>query len=226
MTGDDILEESFRIIEREVGPHPFSHEEWPVVRRMIHASGDLELVHAVHFRHGALQAGIEAIRNQTPMVTDVTMVATGINKPALRRWNLAVHCFLNDAEISQQARERQTTRSRAAIDKAIEKFPEAIFIIGNAPTALTAVCEAVQNKQARPKLLLAMPVGFVGVLESKAQAMTLDIPIIVVQGRKGGSALAAAAINVLLLESVGARAPSEGANPRWRSGSEDNARAR
>jgi precorrin-8X/cobalt-precorrin-8 methylmutase len=220
MTPDDILQESFRIIEREVGPHAFSAEEWPVVRRMIHASGDVELARAVQFQNRAVQAGIDAIRKQTPLVTDVTMAAAGINKPALDRWNLAVHCFLNDAEISNQALEQRTTRSRAAMTKALAKFPEAITIVGNAPTALVAVCEAVQNKQARPRLLLAMPVGFVGVLESKAQAMRLDIPLIVVQGRKGGSALAAAAVNALLLDAVGARAPSEGV----RSGSEENTR--
>jgi len=199
MTPDDIISESFRIIEREVGPHRFTAEEWPVVRRMIHASGDLELVHAVEFRNGAVRAGIEAIRQQTPLITDVTMVAAGINKQALARRNLAVHCFLNDADIAGQALEQQTTRSRAAMHKALAEYPEGIYIIGNAPTALAAVCEAVQNNQARPRLLLAMPVGFVGVLESKARVMKLDIPAIVVQGRKGGSALAVAAMNALLL---------------------------
>ncbi|HMF15702.1 MAG TPA: precorrin-8X methylmutase [Gemmataceae bacterium] len=203
MTPDDILQESFCIIEREVGPHAFSAEEWPVVRRMIHAGGDLALAHAILFRNGAVQAGIEAIRKQTPVITDVTMVAAGINKSALARCNLAVHCFLNDAEISNQAAEQQTTRSRTAMHKALAKYPEAITIIGNAPTALAAVCEVVRDKQARPRLLLAMPVGFVGVLESKAEAMKLDIPAIVVQGRKGGSALAAAAMNALLLLAQG-----------------------
>jgi precorrin-2 C(20)-methyltransferase len=195
---NDILQESFRIIEREVGPHPFSAEEWPVVRRMIHACGDLELVHAIQFHQDAVGAGIEALRNHTPLITDVNMVAAGINKAALQEWNIAVHCFVDDAEIREQARQKQTTRSACAMHKALGQNPEGIYVIGNAPTALAAVCEAVRNQRARPRLLLAMPVGFVGVLESKAQAMKLDVPVIIVQGRKGGSALAAAAINALL----------------------------
>ena len=198
MNPDNILDESFRIIEREVGAQSFAAEEWPVVRRMIHACGDLDLVHAVEFRHDAVRAGIEAIRNKTPLITDVTMVAAGINKAALQELNLEVHCFINDADVLAQAGGKQTTRSYEAMYKALARFPEAIVVIGNAPTALSAVCEAIHHNKARPKLLLAMPVGFVGVLESKAQAMKLDIPVIAVHGRRGGSSVAAAAVNALL----------------------------
>src|SRR5437879_3281708 len=98
MTPNDILEESFRIIDREVGPHSFSAEEWPVVRRMIHACGEVELVHAVQFRNDPVRAGIAALKKRTPLITDVSMVAAGINKRALEDLKLAVLCFINDAE--------------------------------------------------------------------------------------------------------------------------------
>ncbi len=204
---DDILKESFRIIDGEVGVHPFPAKEWAVVRRMIHACGDVELVHGVQFRNEAVRAGIEALRAKTPLVTDVSMVAAGINKQTLEELSIPVHCFIADADVQALAKEKQTTRSYGAMHKALGQHPEAIYVIGNAPTALAAVCAAVREKWARPRLLLAMPVGFVGVLESKAQAVKLDIPVIVVHGRRGGSALAAAAVNALLLLAREARSP-------------------
>jgi precorrin-8X/cobalt-precorrin-8 methylmutase len=207
MTPDEITNESFRIIDRQVGPHPFSGDEWPIVRRMIHASGDPALVRSVAFRNVAAPKALEAIDRGTPIITDVKMVAAGINQTYLEKLGVRVHCFIDDPDVRQQAQRQETTRSRCAMDKALAHFPDAIYVIGNAPTALLRVCEAVQQKQAHPALLLAMPVGFVGVLESKAQALSLDLPLIAVEGHKGGSAVAAAAVNALLLLAQEARRP-------------------
>lgn len=196
---DQILEESFRIIEREVKEHPFSPLEWPVVRRMIHASGDLDLVKAVHFQYEAAWEGIQAFQQRTPIVTDVQMVAAGIQRRILETLGINLHCFINEPEVHRLATTREVTRSYCAMEKAIADICTAVYVIGNAPTALLALCEAVRQARVCPRLVIAMPVGFVSVVESKEQAVTLPIPLITVRGRKGGSAMAAAAVNALLL---------------------------
>jgi precorrin-8X/cobalt-precorrin-8 methylmutase len=199
LEGDAILAESFRIIEREVGSHSFNALEWPIVRRMIHASGDVELAHAIHFSSGAARAGVEALRRGSAIVTDVRMVAAGIQKPLCDRLGVRLHCFIDDAGVQEQAHRTGQTRSHHALEHAVATVGGAIYVIGNAPTALRALCAAVREGRVRPHLVLALPVGFVGVEESKAEALALDVPVLVVRGRKGGSALAAAAVNALLL---------------------------
>jgi precorrin-8X/cobalt-precorrin-8 methylmutase len=207
MLPDDIIEESFRIIDREVGSHPHTVEEWPIVRRIIHAAGDLELVRAVTFRNDAVHRGLNALKAGRPIVADVKMVCAGINRHYLEALGVGLHCFIDDPGVRGQAVAQQTTRSHCAMQTALVRFPDGIFVVGNAPTALSALCEAVRQKQARPALIVAMPVGFVGVLESKGLALTLDVPVIAVEGRKGGSAVAAAAVNALLLLALEARRP-------------------
>ncbi len=198
MRPDDILAESFRIIEAEVGPHPFDAVEWSVVRRMSHASGDLGLVGDVAFGRGAVAAGVAALRHRTPIVCDVRMVAVALHRPSLEALAVELHCFIDDADVRRLAQTGGTTRSRCAMEKAIASIGEAIYVIGNAPTALLALCDAVRRGAVRPRLIVAMPVGFVTVAESKEQALTLDVPVLAVRGRKGGSAMAAAAVNALL----------------------------
>jgi precorrin-8X/cobalt-precorrin-8 methylmutase len=195
---DEILAESFRIIDREVGSHDYTPCEWPVVRRMIHASGDLELARCVRFRQDAVEEGVHALREGVPIVTDVRMVAAGINRALRQRYGVELHSWIDDAAVAEQAARTGRTRSACAIEKAIQEMGNAIYVIGSAPTALFTLIEAVRAGAVRPRLLLAMPVGFVSVMESKREALMLDVPLIVVEGRKGGSAIAAAAINALL----------------------------
>jgi len=199
MEPHEIMAESFRIIEAEVGPHPFAAAEWPVVRRMIHASGDLGLVRDVVFTGGAVAGGVAALREGTPIVTDVRMVAAGIHRPSLEALGIGLHCFIDDAEIGRLAEVRGTTRSWCAMEKAITAVGDAVYVIGNAPTALLALSAAVRSGEVRPRLVLAMPVGFVAVAQSKEEALALGVPVLAVRGRKGGSAMAAAAVNALLL---------------------------
>jgi precorrin-8X/cobalt-precorrin-8 methylmutase len=196
---DEILADSFRIIDAEVGPHDFGPLEWPVVRRMIHASGDLELARLVHFRSGAAAAGVQAFREGVPIVADVRMVAAGIQRPLREALGVGLHCFLDAVTDSQEAEIRGLTRCAAAMARAVATFPEAIYAIGNAPTALSKLCAEIRRGAARPRLVIAMPVGFVGVVESKEETLTLPVPVVVVRGRRGGSAMAAAAVNALLL---------------------------
>jgi precorrin-8X/cobalt-precorrin-8 methylmutase len=203
---DDILAESFRIIEAEFGPHSFGALEWPIVRRIIHASGDLDLGRLVYFSPGAASTGVQALRQAVPVVTDVRMVATGIQAPLRESLRVELHCFLDAPEVSSQAGSR-LTRCACAMEHAVATVPEAVYVIGNAPTALSVLCAAVRRGVARPRLVIAMPVGFVGVIESKEEALTLPVPVIAIRGRRGGSAVAAAAVNALLVLAQGEAAP-------------------
>jgi precorrin-8X/cobalt-precorrin-8 methylmutase len=198
-TADDILAESFRIIAAEVGEHAFDAVEWPVVRRIIHASGDLELVRLVHFQRQAARAGVRALQEGVAIVSDVRMVAVGIRQQALTELGIALHCFIDAPEVQRLAQAQGRTRSYCAMHKAIAEVGTAVYVIGNAPTALQALCDSVRQGLVRPRLVVAMPVGFVSVVESKEEALTLDVPVITIRGRKGGSAVATATINALLL---------------------------
>ena len=199
LTPDQIMAESFRIIDAEVGVHPFDALQWQVVRRIIHASGDLELVRLTHFERDAARAGVQALQAGVPMVTDVRMVASGIRKPELQALGIALHCFIDAPDVARLAQETEQTRSFCAMQKAVAEIGTAVYVIGNAPTALLALCTCVQQGLVTPALVVAMPVGFVSVVESKEQALTLACPVITVRGRKGGSAVAAATVNALLL---------------------------
>jgi precorrin-8X/cobalt-precorrin-8 methylmutase len=196
---DEILTESFRIIDSEVGEHPFGPLEWPVVRRMIHACGDLDLVRLIQCDQAAVTAGVLAFRAGVPIIADVRMVATGIQVPAREALGIDLHCFLNDPQVKSEASARGVTSCACAMERAITSFPEAVYVVGSAPTALAALASAVRRGIARPRLVVAMPVGFVGVQESKDEALALPVPVIAVRGRRGGSAVAAAAVNALLL---------------------------
>jgi precorrin-8X/cobalt-precorrin-8 methylmutase len=195
---DDILAESFRIIDTEAGAHCFGPLEWPIVRRMIHAAGDLELARLVHFHPGAAAAGVQAFQQGTPIVTDVRMVAAGIQEALREPLGIGVHCFLNAPGLACEAELRGLTRCACAMEHAIAQFPEGVYVIGNAPTALAILAAAVRREDARPRLVIAMPVGFVGVVESKEDILRLPMPVITVRGRRGGSAVAAGAANALL----------------------------
>ena len=122
---DEIMAESFRIIDAEIGEHPFDAAEWTVVRRMIHACGDVGLVRDVVFSPGAVAAGVRAIRERTPLVTDVRMVAAGIHRPSLEGLGVDLCCFIDDPAVRRNAEARGTTRSRCAMEKAITVYPEA-----------------------------------------------------------------------------------------------------
>jgi precorrin-8X/cobalt-precorrin-8 methylmutase len=195
---DEILAESFRIIDAEAGAHGFGPLEWPVVRRIIHASGDLEMIRLVHFSPGAVAAGVRAFQQGVPIVTDVRMVATGIQVPTREALGVGLHCVLDTPQLTGAA-EARGTRCARAMEHAAAVLPEAVYVVGNAPTALSALSAAVRAGTARPRLVIAMPVGFVGVIESKEEALALPIPVMAVRGRRGGSAVAAAAVNAMLL---------------------------
>ena len=195
----DIEAESFRIIDREAGPHGFGPEEWRVVRRMIHTSADFDYLRTVRFHPNAIAAGTAAIRSGRAIITDTHMARSGIRKADLKRFGVTVQCFMDEPEIHAAALATGGTRAAAAVDAAGAQITDGIYVVGNAPTALLRLIEQVRLNLARPALIVGLPVGFVNAAESKAALAQLDHPFITNTGRKGGSNVAAAVVNALLL---------------------------
>jgi precorrin-8X/cobalt-precorrin-8 methylmutase len=202
MRPEEIEAESFRIIEAEVGPHNWSSEEWPVVRRVIHTSADFEYAESMIISPGGVAKGIDAIRRGRGMVTDTTMALAGINKSRLERFGIKGACFVADPEVARHASLQGITRSILAMRKGAAAG-NGIFVIGNAPTALFELIRLIREEGFRPDLVIALPVGFVGAAESKERFIRetagFEVPFIANRGRKGGSNVAAAVVNALLL---------------------------
>jgi precorrin-8X/cobalt-precorrin-8 methylmutase len=190
-----IVEESFAIIDREVGEHQLNAQEYAIARRIIHATADFEYLRLVHFSPGAIDSGIAAIKAGVPIITDVTMVKQGIRNLVARTFNNPVIAGIDLASIADPKK----TRTETGILKCCWQYPQAIYVIGNAPTALLALCEQVSNAKTLPSLVIGAPVGFVSVIESKQALAQLNIPQIIITGRKGGSPAAASILNALLI---------------------------
>ncbi len=212
-----IEQRSFEIIAEELGPHPFTAEQFPVVQRVIHASADFELGRSLVFHPDAVQAGIRAIHAGRPIVCDVQMVQAGISKPRLARFGCDVRVYISDPDVAEAARREGVTRAIMAVRKAVRESPGAIFAIGNAPTALLELIRLVRAGEAEPGLIIGVPVGIVSAAESKTELMQLDAPFITNHGRKGGSPVAVAAVNAiaLLAEQAAAGPPGRDASPEW-----------
>jgi precorrin-8X/cobalt-precorrin-8 methylmutase len=200
---EEIEAESFRIIDVEAGAHSWSPLQWPVVRRVIHTSADFDYVRTMVFSDDAVSRGIEALRRGRGIVTDTTMALAGINKQRVKRFGIRTSCFVADPDVAAEAERKGTTRSIAAMRKAADDRVNGVFVIGNAPTALFELVRLVREERLRPELVVGLPVGFVGAEESK-EALLREIPgycipFITNHGRKGGSNVAAAVINALLL---------------------------
>lgn len=203
MRPEEIEAESFRIIEAEVGAHPWPPAEWPVVRRVIHTSADFDYARTMLFSADAVTRGVAAIRRGRGIVTDTAMALAGISKPRLEKFGIAASCFVADPEVAREARAQGITRSILAMRKGAFGADSAIFVIGNAPTALFELLRLIKEEGVRPDLIIGLPVGFVGAAESKekliSEAFELEAPFIANRGRKGGSNVAAAVVNALLI---------------------------
>ena len=200
--GAAIEHDSFAIIDREVGHHDYSAEQWPLVRRMIHATADFEFNGLARFHPDAMQAGLAAVlRGNTPIIADVEMICVGLSSVRLKHFGLTTHQFISDADVIAQAKEEGTTRAVQAMRKAhrLGLLDGSIVGIGNAPTALIEVVRLMQEENARPALVIGMPVGFVSAAESKdLLAAQSAVPWIITQGRKGGSTLVVSALHAVL----------------------------
>lgn len=190
-----ILAESFAIIDREIGKHHLNTLEYAIARRAIHSTADFDFLELLKFSPDGIEAGIAALQSKTPIITDVRMVKQGIT-------TLASRTFHNPllAAVEQAARaEPGQTRTEIGIRRCFERYPQAIYAVGSAPTALLALCRQVASSSLKPALIIGAPVGFVSVVESKQALAQTPVPQIRVEGRKGGSAVAAAIVNALLV---------------------------
>ncbi len=200
---EEIEAESFRIIDAEAGTHSWSPAEWPVVRRVIHTSADFEYSRSMLFSPDAVARGVAALRQGRGIMTDTTMALAGIAKPRLDTFAITSSCLVADPVVAKVAAKLGVTRSIIATRTAAADPANGIFVIGNAPTALFELLRLVREEGLRPGLIVGLPVGFVGAAESKEElvreAGEYDIPFITNRGRKGGSNVAAAVINALLI---------------------------
>ncbi|WP_245587748.1 precorrin-8X methylmutase [Desulfovibrio inopinatus] len=197
-TPTDIERASMAIIEAEAPtPRPFSGRAWIVARRLVHTSADFDILNTLHFHPDAVTRGVEAIRNGATLITDTEMARAGMTRRRLDPFGVRVVCFMSDPEVAEVARMEGITRARAAMDRAMALPGPKIIAIGNAPTALLRLLECVDAGAPPPELVVGMPVGFVNAAESKDLLMASTLSFITVAGRKGGSNLAAAAINAL-----------------------------
>ncbi|GGH65460.1 cobalt-precorrin-8 methylmutase [Comamonas phosphati] len=200
--GQAIEHDSFAIIDAEVGPHAYRAEQWPIVRRMIHANADFEFNGLTDFHPVAVDAGIQAmLRGNTPVVADVEMICSGLSQPRLAHFGMRTHQFISDEDVIEAAKAQDTTRAVQAMRKAhrLGLLNGAIVGIGNAPTALIELVRLIREEGVRPSLVVGMPVGFVAAAESKDLMSTVfDVPWILIRGRKGGSTLVVAALHALL----------------------------
>jgi precorrin-8X/cobalt-precorrin-8 methylmutase len=196
--GQRILEESFAIIERELGPHTLPAWAFAVVRRMIHASADFEFARTLRYSDDFEPAVRAALARGVAVVTDTEMVRIGV-QGALAKWpGVTVVCHLNDSEAQELARAAGLTRSAAGIRLAARRHTAPLLAIGNAPTALDEALRLVEAEGWRPVGIVSIPVGFVGVAEAKQRLLAqARVPYLTCVGRKGGSAVTAAALNAL-----------------------------
>lgn len=199
--GQNIMIESFRTIQGMLknDNYPLDHK-WALLHA-IHTTADFEMENILYTDENAVSTlyGKFASGQVNTIITDVTMAASGIRKGALERMGIQVKCYLSDPRVAEMAREKDITRTQAGIRLAVQEHPDALYAFGNAPTALMELCELIRKGKANPAGIVAAPVGFVHVRESKHMVKPFkSIPKIIVEGRKGGSNLAATLCNSML----------------------------
>ena len=197
----EITRLSFAAIRREADLSAVPEDVMPIALRMIHSCGMVDLPADLAFSKGAGDAGRAALAVGAPILCDVEMVARGIAARRLPADNKVI-CLLAENDVAERARALGTTRTAAAVELWQPLLAGAIIAIGNAPTALFRLLELFSEQAARPALMIATPPGFIGAAESKEAliANEFDVPYVALRGRRGGSALAAAAVNALALK--------------------------
>ena len=197
--GREIEKESFRIIDEEIGLHSFPVDQWPIIRRVIHTTGDFDYSHRVSFTPDAASRGIEALREGASIYADTRMIQAGLSPSRLEWYGNKVVCPASNPQSLELAEKSGVTRTLAAFRNCAQELNGAVVAIGNAPTALLEVIRLIREEGVRPALVIGVPVGFVQAEESKSALMEVsEQPSITVMGRKGGSSVAVAIIHALL----------------------------
>jgi len=201
-SGAEIEGCSFEIIDREAPPHRFASGEWQVVRRMIHTTGDFGIMGIVYFSPGVIDAAVHALRAGSPIYVDSKMINAGLSLERLKSACPAysqesIYCHVADADVADNARNAGLPRSLFAAKKAKPILNGGIAVFGNAPVALLELNRMILEEGVRPALVVAVPVGFVHVEESKSELRNLGVPCIMLEGRRGGSPLAVSIVHAL-----------------------------
>lgn len=196
---DEIDRESLKMVEASLpGGLSLSSLERYVTSRIVRAEGDPNIALDVEFSPGAVEAGVEALLSGAEVVTDVRMVEVGISKALLSKLGTGTRCQIDSLRVADRAREESTTRSVAALRELSPHLNGAVVAVGNAPTALLALLDLMDEGRVSPALVIGMPVGFVACAESKEELSHSQVPYITIKGRRGGSSAAAATVNALL----------------------------
>lgn len=205
---DEIEKESMKIIGSELQTMGIRipEENRAVVYRTIHASADFDYARNLFFTDGAVRRGIEAVRRGRAVITDTNMALSGVHKRSLLRYGNPAVCYMADPQVAERAEKLGTTRAEVSMRKAAEIYPDGIYVIGNAPTALLTLADMIRQGLS-PSLVIGVPVGFVNVIESKEKirqiCLQAEVPAIIAAGRKGGSSVAAAIMNAILYQAAG-----------------------
>jgi precorrin-8X/cobalt-precorrin-8 methylmutase len=197
--GQSIEDQSMEIIEKEIGSHQYDKLEWPIVRRVIHATADFDFANdnKIIFHKDAIKSGIDALKNGCNLIVDVNGVIGGLNKQNLNEFGNNTICNISNPIIAEEAKKYNKTRAQISMRMAASEMNGGIVVIGNAPTALLEIIQMIQEGVTTPALIIGIPVGFVSSPESKEALQALDIPFITNKGRKGGSPCASAIVNAL-----------------------------
>lgn len=193
-----IEDKSFEIISRLLPDLNLSYAQKEVLKRVIHATTDLNYAKDLFFHPRAIRVGLKAIKKGANIICDVNMVKAGINKKTLSEFGGKVICLINDKDVVRKAAKLKIARAIVSMRKAAPFMKGSIVAIGNAPTALFELCDLVKKNKAHPALIIGVPVGFVGAVESKKGLTLLKTPYITNSSTKGGSSVAAACVNALL----------------------------
>jgi precorrin-8X/cobalt-precorrin-8 methylmutase len=196
MAPDEIEKKSMEIIEQEMGDLQCSYKERKIIKRVIHTTVDVDFGKSLIFHPSAIETGIKAIKEGKTIITDVHMVKSGIRAYDLTEFGNKILCFFDKEKTEPNP--DNIPRAVLSMRKAGEKLNNSIVAIGNAPTALFELIDMVKDNKVKPCLIIGMPVGFVGSAESKEELQELDVPYITINGRRGGSAVAAAILNALI----------------------------
>lgn len=198
----NIENKSFEIISELLKGIQINPLHLPILQRVIHTTADLEYANNLKISKDAVENGINALQNGCNIITDTKMAEAGINKKSLLSIGCNVKCFIGDEDVAKEALKRGITRAAVSMEYASKDPKNKIYAIGNAPTALIKLYELAEKGLVNPDLVIGVPVGFVNVVESKELFKKLGVPYIISQGRKGGSNVAAAIINALLIMAI------------------------
>jgi len=193
-----IEERSMEIIKEAIGELDCLPEEETIIKRIIHATADFEFARLIRIAPGVIKEARKSLQNGSKVVTDVSMVKAGVNKRIISSLGGEVRTYIGDKDVAIMAKKEGITRAMMAMRKAVKDKDNRIFLIGNAPSALLELISLIREGQAEVDLIIGTPVGFVGAEESKEELLKTNLPYITVRGRKGGSPVAAAALNAIL----------------------------